>query len=173
MVLSIACKQFAFERAQARIIPVDWGDPSSLARGDPAALFESIDVVDDRIASVTVPAPGEFLLLLTELMVRRFHDNRRFQVVPFFARFNLTDADVMQGSARVILNPVGVFRVSIFDRGHEPLRGRELVLSRDNMTISFLTDADGGVLFLGNPTHGNPTQFGIATGTATITIASL
>jgi hypothetical protein len=168
VVLALSSDRFGFERAQAKVIPSNWDNPSNLARGDPAALYEATDVVDDRIASVIVPGPGEFLLSLTQLTVRRFHDHLRFLVPWFASRFELTDADIQHGSARVSLNPTGVFRVSIFDRARQLLQGRQLTIYHDGMTIRLVSDEHGAILFLGNPT-----QFSIDPEMAVITIESL
>lgn len=98
-------------------------------------LFEATELIDGRFISASVSEPGEFVLLLSELTVRRFHDDRRFNVPWFSAQFNLTDPDVQEGSATVIVNPTGLFRVSIFDRAQQPLHGRQLMLYCDRMTI--------------------------------------
>lgn len=131
-------------------------------------LFEATELIDSRIISASVSEPGEFVLLLSELTVRRFHDNRRFDVPWFCAQFNLTDPDVQEGSATVIVNPTGLFRVSIFDRAQQPLHGRQLVLYCDRMTIQLVTDENGGVFLLDNPTH-----LRINAGTARIAIEPL
>jgi hypothetical protein len=167
--LAISSRQFGFQRGQARIFPSDWDSRSNLARGDPAVLFEPFKVVDDHIASVAIPGPAEYQLLLTELTLRRFHDNKRFQVPWFGAHFGVSEADIQQGSATVSLNTPGVFRVSIFDRRtHLPLHGLQLTAHCDNMTINFATDENGAILFLISPI-----QFGIDTEKATISVASL
>ena len=170
MDLVISSGQFGFQRGQARIFPSDWDSRSNLARGDPAVLFEPLNLVDDHIASVAIPGPAEYELLLTELTVRRLHDNEHFQVPWFAAHFGLTEADIQQGSATVGLNTPGVFRVSIFDRGtHLPLHGVQLTAHCDNnMTVKFATDENGAILFLISPM-----QFGIDIEKATISVASL
>ncbi len=171
MDLDISSTQFGFQRAQARIFPSDWDSPSNLARGDPAVLSGPFNVLDDHIASVAVavPGPGEYLLLLTQLTVRRFHDSEHFQVPWFSARFGVTEADIRQGSATVSLNTPGVFRVSIFDRRtHLPLAGLQVRVHYDQMTFKFVTDENGAILFLISPT-----QFGIDIEKATISVASL
>ena len=169
MDLAISSREFGFQRGQARIFPSDWDSRSNLARGDPAVLFEPFNVVDDHIASVAVPNPGEYLLLLTQLTVRRFHDSEHFQVPWFSARFGVTEADIRQGSATVSLNTPGVFRVSIFDRRtHLPLAGLQVRVHYDQMTFKFVTDENGAILFLISPT-----QFGIDIEKATISVASL
>jgi len=169
--LTISSTQFAFQRGHARIFPSNWDSPSNLARGDPALLFEPLNLVDDHIASVAIPGPAEYELLLTELTVRRFRDNEHFQVPWFAAHFGLTEADIQQGSATVGLNTPGVFRVSIFDRGtHLPLHGFRLGAHYDNAIINFATDENGAILFLIGPM-----QFGIdiEVEEATICVASL
>ena len=170
MDLVISSRQFGFQRGQARIFPSDWDSRSNLARGDPAVFFEPLNVVDDRIASVAVPSPGEYVVLLTQLTLRRFHDNKQFQVPWFSAPFGVTEADIRQGSATVSLNTPGVFRVSIFDRRtHLPLHGVQLTAHCDNnMTVKFATDENGAILFLISPM-----QFGIDIEKATISVASL
>jgi len=144
----------------------------NLARGDPSVLSGPFAVVDDRIASAPVSGAGEYQLLLTELTVRRFQDNRQFQVSWFAAHFGVTEADIQQGSARVSLNSPGVFRVSIFDRlTHLPLHGFQLTAHCDNnMTANLATDENGAILFLISPM-----QFviDIDTEKATISVASL
>jgi len=132
-------------------------------------LFKPFDVVDDHIASAAVPRPGEYQLLLTELTVRRFHDNEHFQVFWFAAHFGVTEADIHQGSTTISLDTPSVFRVSIFDRrAHLPLRGSRLAAHSDNMVINFATDETGAVLFLISPM-----QFGVDIEKATISVASL
>jgi len=167
--LAISSAQFGFQRGQARIFPSDWDSPSNLARGDPAVLFKPLNLVDDHIASVAIAGPAEYELLLTELTVRRFHNNEHFQVPWFAAHFALTEADIQQGSATVGLNTPGVFRVSIFDRGtHLPLRGFRLRVHYDNATINFAADENGAILFLISPM-----QLGIDVEDATISMSSL
>jgi hypothetical protein len=167
--LAISSRQFGFQRGQARIFLSDWDSRSNLARSDPAVLFEPFNVVDDHIASVAVSGPGEYLLLLTQLTVRRFHDNQHFQVPWFAAHFGVTEADIQQGSATVSLNTPGVFRVSIFDRHTRlPLHGLQLTAHCDRMTANFATDENGAILFLISPT-----QLGIDIEKATISVASL
>jgi hypothetical protein len=169
--LAISSGQFGFQKGQARVFLSDWDSASNLARGDPAALFEPVNVVDDHIASVAISSPGEYQLLLTELTVRRFHDSEHFQVPWFAAHFGVTEADIQQGSATVSLDTPGVFRVSIFDRRtHLPLHGLRLRAHCDNATINFATDENGAILFLISPM-----QFGIDIDIekATISVASL
>jgi hypothetical protein len=167
--LAISSTQFGFQRGQARVFPSDWDSESNLARGDPAALFEPFNVVDDHIASVAIPGPAEYKLLLTELTVRRLHDNEHFQVPWFAAHFGVTEADMQRGSATVSPNTPGVFRVSIFDRStHLPLHGLQLTAHCENMTIRFATDENGSTLFLISPM-----QFNIDVEKATICVASL
>lgn len=153
MNLAISSKEFAFERAQARVFPSDWDSTANLAQGDPVHLFEPTELVDNRIISSPAQQPGEFMLLLSELTVQRLHDNRRFDVPWFAAQFNLTDPEVQKGTATVVLNPTGVFRVSIFDRTNRPLHSRQLMLHWGRMTIELVTDQNGAVFFLDNPTH--------------------
>jgi len=167
--LAISSGQFGFQRGKARIFPPDWDSRSNLARGDPAVLLEPINVVDGHIASIAVPVPGEYQLLLTELTVRRLHDNQHFQVPWFASNFGVTEADIRRGSATVSLNTPGVFRVSIFDRRTRlPLHGLKLTGHCDNMTINFATDEAGATLFLISPM-----QFGIDIEKATVSVASL
>jgi hypothetical protein len=167
--LTISSSQFGFHTGQARIFPPDWDSRSNLARTDPVVFFEPFNLVDDYIASIAAPVPGEYQLLLTELIVRRFHDNRHFQVPWFAAHFGVTEADIQQGSATVSLDSLGVFRVSIFDRRtHLPLSGLQLTAHCDDVTINFDTDETGAILFLGSPMH-----FGIDIEKATISIGSL
>ena len=168
MNLAISSKEFAFERAQARVFPSDWDSATNLSQGDPVLLSEPSELVDNRIISAAARQPGEFMLLLSELIVRRLHDDRRFDVPWFAAQFNLSDAEVQSGTATVVLNPTGVFRVSIFDRTKRPLHRRQLVLYWGQMTIQLATDENGVVFFLDNPTH-----FRIDTETPTIAIESL
>lgn len=153
MDLIISSKEFAFERAQARIFPSDWDSTANLSRGDPVLLFEPTELVDGRIISAAVRQPGEFVLLLCELTVRRFRDNRRFDVRWFAAQFNLTETEVQEGSARVTANPMGLFRVSIFDQTNRPLQRRQLMLHWNQMSVQLMTDENGAVLLLHNPTH--------------------
>lgn len=131
-------------------------------------LFEATELIDDHVISAGVPEPGEFVLLLSASTVRRFHDNRRFEVPWFAAHFNLTDSETQQGRATVIVNPTGLFRVSIFDRAQQPLHGRQLMLYWDQMNIELVTDENGGVLLLDNPTH-----LRVDAGTARIAIEPL
>jgi hypothetical protein len=167
--LAISSGQFGCLRGQARILPSDWDSRSNLARGDPVVLSGPFNVVDDHIASVALPGPGEYLLILVQLTVRRFHDNEPFQVPWFAAHFAVTEADIQQGSATVSLNTPGVFRVSIFDRRtHLPLPGLQLTAHCDNTSINFATDEAGAILFLISPM-----QFGIDIEKATISVASL
>lgn len=168
MNLAISSKEFAFERAQARVFPSDWDSTTNLSQGDPVLLFEPSELVDDRIISAAARQPGEFTLLLNELTVRRLRDNRRFDVPWFAAQFNLTDPEVQKGTATVVLNPTGVFRVSIFDRTNRPWHRHKLVLHWGQMTIQLATDEKGVLLFLDNPTH-----FRIDTETPKIAIESL
>ena len=169
--LAISSREFAFQRGQARIFPSDWDSPSNLARGDPAVLFEPLNLVDDHIASVAIAGPAEYELLLTGLTVRRFQDNEHFQVPWFAAHFGLTEADIQQGSATVSLNTPGVFRVSIFDRGtHLPFYGFRLRAHYDNATINFATDENGAILFLISPMQ---FSIDIEIEKATISVASL
>ncbi len=153
MNLIISSKEFTFERAQARVFPSDWDGTANLSQGDPVLLFEPAELVDNCIISSAAPQPGEFMLLLSELTVRRLRDNRRFDVPWFAAQFNLTDPDVKKGAATVVLNPTGVFRVSIFDRTNRPLPHRQLMLHWGQMDIQLETDENGTVFFLDNPTH--------------------
>lgn len=153
MDLAIYSKDFGFERAQARVYPSDWDSAANLSEGDPLLLFEPTELVNGRIISSAARQPGEFILLLTELTVRRLHDNRGFDVPWFAAQFNLTEPDVKKGAATVLLNPRGVFRVSIFDRTNRPLHRRQLMLHSPQMNIQLVTDENGAVLFLDNPTH--------------------
>ncbi len=169
MDLAISSGQFGFQRGQARIFPSDWDSRSNLARGDPVVLSGPFNVVDDHIASVALPGPGEYLLFLVQLTVRRFQDSQLFQVPWFAAYFGITEADVEQGSATVSLNPTGVFRVSICDRRrHLPLHGLQLTAHGHQMTIKFATDENGAILFLISPT-----QFAIDIEKATISVESL
>ena len=169
MDLAISSGQFAFQRGQARIFPSDWDSESNLARGDPVALSGPFDLVDGHIASVALPYPGEYLLLLTQLTVRRSHDNQHFQVPWFAARFGVTEADMGRGSATVSLNTPALFRVSIFDRRtHLPFHDLQLTAHYDQMTIKVATDENGTILFLTSPT-----QFAIDIEKATISVASL
>ena len=153
MNLAISSKEFAFERAQARVFPSDWDSTANLSQADPVLLFEPTELVDDRIISAAARQPGEFMLLLSELTVRRLRDNRRFDVPWFAAQFNLTDTEMQKGTATVVLNPTGVFRVSIFDRTNRPLPRRQLMLHWGQMNIQLVTDENGTVFFLDNPTH--------------------
>jgi hypothetical protein len=167
--LAISSGQFGFQRGQARIFPSDWDSISNLARGDPLVLSGPFNVVDDHIASVALPVPGEYLLLLTQLTVRRSHDNQHFEVPWFAARFGITEADIRQGSATVSLNTPGVFRVSIFDRcTHLPLHDLQLTARCDQMTMKCATDENGAILFLISPT-----QFAMDIEKATISVESL
>jgi hypothetical protein len=167
--LAISSEQFGFQRGQARIFPSDWDSRSNLARGDPLVLSGPFDIVDGHIASVALPYPGEYLLLLTQLTVRRSHDNQHFQVPWFAARFGVNEADIGRGSATARLNTPGLFRVSIFDRGtHLPLHDLQLTAHCDQMTIRVATDENGTILFLISPT-----QFAIDIEKATISVGSL
>jgi hypothetical protein len=131
-------------------------------------LFEPSELVDNRSISAAARQPGEFMLLLSELTVRRLRDNRRFDVPWFAAQFNLTDPDVKKGAATVVLNPTGVFRVSFFDRTNGPMHRRQVMLHWGQMTIQLVTDENGAVFFLDNPTH-----FRIDTETPKIAVESL
>lgn len=153
MNLTISSEEFAFERAQARAFPSDWDSTTNLSQGDPVLLFEPSELVDNRIISAVARQPGEFMLVLSELTVRRLHDNRQFGVPWFAAQFNLTGPEVQNGTATVVLNPTGVFRVSIIDRTDRTFHRRQLVLHWGQMTIQVATDENGVVFFLENPTH--------------------
>jgi len=169
VALAISSGQFGFQRGQARIFPSDWDSRSNLARGNPLVLSGPFNVVNGHIASVALPGPGEYLLLLTQLTVRRSHDNQHFQVPWFAARFGVTEADIRRGSATVSLNTPGVFRVSIFDRRtHLPLHDLQLTAHCDQMTINLATDENGAILFLISPA-----QFAIDIEKATISVGSL
>jgi hypothetical protein len=167
--LAISSKEFAFERAQARVFPSDWDSTANLSQRDPLLLFEPTELVNGRIISAAARQPGEFMLLLSELTVRRLHDNRSFDVPWFAAQFNLTDPDVQKAAATVLLNPTGVFRVSIFDRTNRPLhRRRQVMLHWGQMNIQLVADENGAVLLLDNPTH-----FRFDTETTKIAVESL
>jgi hypothetical protein len=167
--LAISSGQFGFQRGHARIFPSDWDSRSNLARGDPLVLSGPFNVVDGHIASVALPYPGEYLLLFTQLTVRRSHDDQHFQVPWFAARFGATEADIGRGSATVSLNTPGLFRVSIFDRrAHLPLHDLQLTAHCDQMTIKVATDENGAILFLISPI-----QFAIDIEKATVSVESV
>jgi hypothetical protein len=151
VLLLLSSELFAIERAQATFLPADWDSESRLIRGDYRVAFEATDVVDDQIASVALPGPGDFWLFLAQLTVRRLYDGRRFGVAWFAAYFSLAAEDLQHGKATVSLNTTGAYRLSILDRTHRPLRDHQLTFHFDNITMKLATDEDGTIVFLGKP----------------------
>lgn len=164
--LKIDLPEFAVEAGEAMIVGSDSfappGDHVTLADGESVPLADSsglarpFKVTNGVIRNVHFSRPGIYTALLSRLVVRRVSDNRRFHVpLSYVGEFEISQSDLAAGTARLPLQPGGVFRVIVLDSAGARVAGQEVsfaqVLNDGPIVFQTKSNADGEIDMLGRP----------------------
>jgi len=120
-------------------------------------------VMDDSIELTDVDRAGEYQLIVGDLTVQRKSDHLSFTIAMLSRQLNITDEDLKDGNATLAIDAPSVFKVTVLDRGLQPIPGRRLTFYADGSGGSAATpgplrigsmgvksDENGTFYFLGN-----------------------
>ena len=164
MLLKLQSKPFIFESGEALAMPWNlaaeggmeaWIDRTNVGRFSPVTL--------NGIELPGVSRAGEFQLVTGGLSVRRLSDGLSFPNVMFSTQFDITGEDLKNGYAELLIDAASVFKVTVLDRGLQPIPHRRLTLIPDSarnkastsdsiriLSMGATSDENGTFYFLGN-----------------------
>jgi len=157
MDLLLSSRTFVFEKGKAWFVPYQLGRLDALLQTTGEAPLPEVAEIDSNvIRGVSAEEPGEFHLMLMDLLTQRAYDHLRVSVpvFPWPAMVVLTQDDLERGNSTIAVEPAGLFRLTLIDRATRPVPHQKLSFFGVGVTFSIKADEAGSIIFLGNPLMG-------------------
>lgn len=115
-----------------------------------------LSILKGWVSNVAFSEPGSFTALLTDMVVLRLSDQRKFHILQFTIReFKLTESDLKRGAAEIQIEPGGIFRVVVRDKTGTPLPAKMVSFSQVEVgrpiTVQVKSNREGEIIMLGRP----------------------